>query len=40
LGSDYFERRGEEKLKENLVRRLRQLGYTVTIEKVSEQPAA
>jgi transposase len=40
LGADYFERRSEEKLKEDLVRRLRQLGYDVTATKPTEKPAA
>jgi transposase len=33
LGADYFERRGEDKVKDQLVRRLRQLGYDVTLTK-------
>jgi len=33
LGPEYFEQRSEDALKDNLVRRLRQLGYTVTLEK-------
>jgi transposase len=40
LGPEYFERRSEEKLKENLVHRLRQLGYDVTVTKPTEKPAA
>jgi transposase len=36
LGFDYFERHCKDKIKNNLVRRLRQLGYIVTVE----QPAA
>ena len=40
LGPDYFERRDEGQLKDDLVRRLRQLGYQVTLEKSPDQPAA
>lgn len=40
LGPEYFERRGEERLAENLVRRLRQMGYDVTVTKPTEKPAA
>ncbi len=40
LGPDYFEHRNEAHLKEDLVRRLRHLGYNVTLEKVTDQPAA
>lgn len=41
LGPDYWEQRSEAKLKENLVRRLRQLGYDVALTKTAEdKPAA
>jgi transposase len=40
LGPDYFQRHSEERLTENLVRRLRQMGYDVTITKPTERPAA
>jgi transposase len=40
LGPDYFQRRDEDHLKDDLVRRLRQLGYSVTLEKTPETPAA
>jgi transposase len=40
LGPDYFKQHDEEHVKDNLVRRLRQLGYNVTIEKAPEKPAA
>jgi transposase len=40
LGPDYFEHRDQESVKDSLVRRLRQLGYQVTLEKVPEKPAA
>lgn len=33
LGPEYFEHRSDHALKDNLVRRLQQLGYTVTLEK-------
>jgi transposase len=33
LGADYFERRSEDKVKDQLVRRLQQLGYNVTLTK-------
>jgi transposase len=40
LGPEYFERRSNEKVKDNLVRRLRQLGYEVTVSEPTEKPAA
>jgi transposase len=40
LGPEYFERRSEDKVKENLVRRLQQLGYDVVVTKPTEKPAA
>ena len=40
LGPDYFEHHGEQSLKEDLIRRLKRLGYNVTLEKLPEQPAA
>jgi transposase len=40
LGPEYLERRAEDHLKEDLVRRLRHLGYTVTLEKAPDKPAA
>jgi transposase len=33
LGPEYFERRSEERLAENLVRRLRQMGFEVVVSK-------
>jgi transposase len=39
LGADYFDRRSDDKVKDQLVRRLRQLGYDVTLTK-PESPAA
>jgi transposase len=40
LGPEYFERRSDERLKDTLLRRLRSLGYEVTVTKPPEKPAA
>jgi transposase len=40
LGPEYFERRSEDTLKDNLLRRLRSMGYQVTVTKPPEKPAA
>jgi transposase len=40
LGPEYFTHRSQEKVKESLVRRLRLLGYDVTVTKQTDQPAA